>query len=105
MAFPRLPSFNCRSRNNQENAMPQLTTLSPLSEFTEIILQYFRDIWGFLLFIGASTSMIVVLVGAILMFVGVRVGKITGPKLILGGIILSIIVVFFTLSPLDFILG
>lgn len=85
--------------------MTLLTTLSPLSEFTEMILQYFKDIWGFLLFIGASASMIVVLVGAILMFVGVKVGKITGPKLILGGIILSIVVVFFTFYPLDFILG
>ncbi|MDF1538041.1 MAG: hypothetical protein P1Q69_03970 [Candidatus Thorarchaeota archaeon] len=85
--------------------MTLLTTLSPLSEFTQMILQYFKDIWGFLLFIGASASRIVVLVGAILMFVGVKVGKITGPKLILGGIILSIVVVFFALSPPDFILG
>jgi len=82
-----------------------IKTLSPISDFTRMILQYFRDIWVFLLFLGASASVIVVLVGAILMFVGVRVGKITGPKLILGGIILSVIVVFFALSPPDFIVG
>ncbi len=85
--------------------MSLLETLSPLSDFINMILQYFMDIWDFLIFIAASSAVIVVLIGAILFFVGVKVGKITGQKLILGGIILSVIVVYFTLFPPDFMLG
>ena len=70
-----------------------------------MILQYFIDIWDFLIFIAASSSVIVVLIGAILMFVGVKVGKLTGQKLILGGIILSAIVVYFLMYPPDFVLS
>ena len=76
--------------------------LSPISDFTGLILEYFIQIWEFLLYVGAASSVVVVLIGAILMFVGVKVGKITGGKLILSGIILAIVVVFFTLYPPDF---
>ena len=76
-----------------------------LTDFTRMILQYFIDIWDFLIFIAASSSVIVVLIGAILMFVGVKVGKLTGQKLILGGIILSAIVVYFLMYPPDFVLS
>jgi hypothetical protein len=44
----------------------------------------------------------VILTGAIMLFVGVKVGKITGSGLILGGIILGIIIAYFTLYPPDF---
>ncbi len=66
----------------------------------DMILQYFISIWDFLIFIAGSAGMIVLLSGAILMFVGVKVGKITGPKLILGGIILEVVVAFFIINPL-----
>ncbi len=80
----------------------QILLQSPLTDFTRMIVQYFIDIWDFLIFVAASSSVIIVLIGAILMFVGVKVGKITGQKLILGGVILSIIVVYFLMYPPDF---
>jgi hypothetical protein len=70
-----------------------------------MILQYFIDIWDFLLFISGSASVIIVLIGAILMGVQVKVGKLTGSRLIMSGIILAIITVFFVLFPPDFILS
>ncbi len=79
--------------------------LSPLTDFAQMILQYFIGIWDFLLFVGGSASVIVVLIGAILKFVQVKVGKLTGGGLIMSGIILAIIIVYFTLNPPDFILG
>ncbi|MFW9918403.1 MAG: hypothetical protein ACFFED_02300 [Candidatus Thorarchaeota archaeon] len=82
---------------------PQLMQ-SPLTDFTDLILQYLREIWDSLLFIAASSGILVILIGAILMFVGVKVGKLTGQKLILGGIILSVIVVYFVMHPPDFVL-
>ncbi len=82
--------------------MNQYEILSPLSDFTNMILQSFIQIWDFLIFVGGASSFIVVLIGAILMFVGVKVGKITGGKLILGGIVLAIVVAYFAIFPPDF---
>ncbi len=79
--------------------------LSPLEEFARLIGGYFEEIWVFLMFIGGASSFIVILIGAILLFVGVRVGKTTGRGLILGGVILAIIVAYFTLYPPDFTPG
>ena len=79
--------------------------LSPLEDFARLIGGYFEEIWGFLMFIGGASSFIVILVGAILLFVGVKVGKTTGRGLILGGIILAIIITYFTIYPPDFTLG
>ena len=76
--------------------------LSPIEEFVRLIGGYFEEIWGFLMFIGGASSFIVILVGAILMFVGVKVGKTTGRGLILGGIILAIIIAYFTIYPPNF---
>ena len=76
--------------------------LSPLTDFARLISGYFQEIWGFLIFIGTVSSFIVILTGAIMLFVGVRVGKTTGRGLILGGIILAIIITYFTLYPPDF---
>ncbi|MFW9955345.1 MAG: hypothetical protein ACFFD3_12385 [Candidatus Thorarchaeota archaeon] len=78
---------------------------SPLTDFVQMILEYFTSIWSFLLFVGGSAAVIVVLIGAIMMFVGVRVGKITGQKLILGGIILAIVIVYFNIYPPNFIIS
>ncbi|TET09028.1 MAG: hypothetical protein E3J86_09210 [Candidatus Thorarchaeota archaeon] len=73
--------------------------MSPLTEFARLIGGYFEEIWGFLLFIGRASSFLVILIGAIMLFVGVRVGKTTGRDLILGGVILAIIIAYFTLYP------
>lgn len=78
--------------------------MSPITDFTNMILQYMIQIWDFLIFVGGAASVIVVLIGAILMFVGVKVGKITGGKLILGGIVLAIVIAFFVVFPPDFII-
>lgn len=76
--------------------------LTTLEDFARLIAEYFQDIWGFLIFIGTASSFLVVLIGAIMLFVGVKVEKTTGRELILGGIILSIIIAYFTLYPPDF---
>ena len=76
--------------------------LSPLEEFARLIGGYLEEIWGFLMFIGGASSFIVILVGAILLFVGVRVGKTTGRGLILGGVILAVIIAYFTMYPPNF---
>jgi type VI protein secretion system component VasK len=79
--------------------------LSILSDFMTIISGYFAEIWGFLIYVGGVSAFIVVLVGAILSFVQVKVGKITGPRLILSGILLAIIIVYFTIYPPDFVIS
>ena len=79
-----------------------LHCLSPLEEFARLIGGYFEEIWGFLMFIGGASSFLVILIGAIMLFVGVRVGKTTGRGLILGGVILAIIIAYFTVYPPDF---
>ena len=79
--------------------------LSPLEDFARLIGGYFEEIWGFLMFIGGASAFIVILVGAILLFVGVKVGKTTGRGLILGGVILAIIIAYFSMYPPDFSLG
>ena len=61
--------------------------LSPLTDFMDMILQYFIDIWGFLLFIGGSAAVVIVLIGVIMKGVQVKVNKLTGGQLIMGGII------------------
>jgi hypothetical protein len=57
------------------------------------------------MFIRGNSSFIVILVGAILMFVGVKVGKTTGRGLILGGVILAIVIAYFAIYPPDFVPG
>jgi hypothetical protein len=79
--------------------------LTPLTDFARLIAGYFQEIWGFLIFIGTASSFIVILIGAILLFVGVKVGKTTGRGLILGGVILAIVIAYFTMYPPDFGVG
>ena len=85
--------------------MTYKTLLTPLDDFARLIAGYFQEIWGFLMFIGTASSFIVILVGAIMLFVGVKVGKTTGRGLILGGIILAIVIAYFTMYPPDFDFG
>ena len=80
-----------------------LQFLNPLTEFARLIGGYLEEIWDFLLFIGGASSFIVILIGSIMLFVGARVGKTTGRGLILGGVILAIIISYFTIYPPDFI--
>ena len=84
--------------------MKKLVMLSPISDFTDLILQYMIQIWDFLIFIGGAASFIVILVGAILFFVGVKVGKLTGPRLIFGGVMLAITVAYFVWFPPDLVI-
>jgi hypothetical protein len=79
--------------------------LTPLTDFARLIAGYFQEIWDFLMFIGTASSFIVILIGAIMLFVGVKVGKTTGRGLILGGIILAIVIAYFTLYPPNSELG
>ena len=76
--------------------------LSPLTDFARLIAGYFQEIWGFLIFIGTASSFLVILIGAIMLFVGVKVGKTTGRGVIIGGIILAFIIAYFTMYPPDF---
>lgn len=76
-----------------------LEFLSPLTDFARLIGGYFEEIWRFLLFVGGASSFLVILIGAIMLFVGVSVGKTTGRGLILGGVILVIIITYFTIYP------
>ena len=83
----------------------KLSICSPLSDFLGLIALYFSDIWDFLIFIGGAASAIVLMVGIIMTFVGARVGKTTGPKLIFGGIVLTVIIVYALMYPPDLSLG
>lgn len=75
---------------------------SPLQDFARLVGGYLEEIWGFLMFIGGASSFLIILIGAILLFVGVRVGKTTGRGLILGGVLLAIVIAYFTMYPPDF---
>ena len=77
--------------------------LSPLADFTNLIASYFIEIWEFLIFIARVSSVIVVLVGAILWFTEVNSKR--GKGLIFSGILLAIIVQYFVAFPPTFIVG
>ena len=80
-----------------------LWVISPLSDFAELIAQYFAEIWEFLMFIAGVSSAIVVLVGAVLWFTEVNASR--GKGLVLSGILLAIIVQYFIYYPPAFGLG
>lgn len=79
--------------------------LSPLSDFANLIAIYFREIWDFLIFLGGTSAVLCILTGAIMVGVGVKVNKITGKQLILGGIILAIIIEYYVIFPPEFTIG
>ncbi|MFX1578850.1 MAG: hypothetical protein ACFFBJ_04325 [Promethearchaeota archaeon] len=85
--------------------MEHRVLLTPLDDFAQLIAGYFQEIWGFLMFIGTAASIVVILVGAIMFLVGIKVGKTTGRGLILGGIILAIVIAYFTMYPPNFDFG
>ncbi|MHA2020286.1 MAG: hypothetical protein ACW96N_01085 [Candidatus Thorarchaeota archaeon] len=84
-------------------SLPRL--LSPLSDFANLIAMYFREIWDFLLFVGEASAVICILTGAIMIGVGVKVNRVTGKQLILGGIILAIIIEYNIIFPPNFIIS
>jgi hypothetical protein len=79
--------------------------LSPIDTFREFIAIQFRDLWHALIFVGRSTAVIVVLIGAIMVGISVKYNKVSGRHLILGGIILAIIIEFAIRFPPDFAMG
>jgi hypothetical protein len=73
---------------------------SPLVNFAQMIGIYLAEIWDFLIFIGQISGFIVVLVGAILWFTEVNIGR--GRGLVFGGILLSVVIEYFVLFPPNF---
>jgi hypothetical protein len=76
---------------------------SPLTNFAQLITSYFIEIWGFLIFIGQISGVIIVLAGAILWFTEVNQSR--GRSLVFGGVLLSIVIEYFVLFPPSFILA
>ncbi|MGQ4910607.1 MAG: hypothetical protein ACTSV3_01290 [Candidatus Thorarchaeota archaeon] len=76
--------------------------LSPLTDFANLIAEYFAEIWGFLIFIGNISAFVVVLVGAILWFTEVNIKR--GRGLVFSGILLAVIVQYFVFYPPSFVL-
>ena len=74
---------------------------SPLTNFMELILAYFAEIWDFLIFVGQVSGVIVVLIGAILWLTETNMKR--GRGLVFGGILLSIVVEYFVLFPPAFV--
>ncbi|MFW9888955.1 MAG: hypothetical protein ACFFER_12275 [Candidatus Thorarchaeota archaeon] len=79
--------------------------LNALSDFANLIATYFHEIWDFLIFLGGVSAVICILTGAILEGVGVKVDKVTGRKLIMGGIILAVIIEYCIMFRPDFTIG
>ncbi len=74
---------------------------SPLTNFMELILTYFAEIWDFLIFVGQVSGVIVVMIGAILWFTEANIKR--GRGLVFGGILLSVVVEYFVLFPPAFV--
>jgi hypothetical protein len=75
---------------------------SPLTNLAQMIATYLAEIWDFLIFLGQVSGFVVVLVGAILWFTEVNIGR--GRGLVFGGILLSVVVEYFVLFPPSFTL-
>nr|KXH77818.1 MAG: hypothetical protein AM324_02915 [Candidatus Thorarchaeota archaeon SMTZ1-83] len=72
-----------------------------MTDFVNMLLMYFVEIWDFLIFIGRVSGVVVVLVGAILWFTDVNPGR--GKGLVASGILLSIVVQYFVTYPPSFL--
>ncbi len=83
--------------------MSLATLLSPLTDFANLIGQYFAEIWSFLIFIGRLSGVLVILIGAILWLTETNPNR--GKGLIFSGIILSVIVQYFATYPPSFVLS
>ena len=82
--------------------MQPLQILSPLTDFVQLIAGYFAEIWSFLVFVGTVSSVIVVLVGAILWLT--EINQTRGRTLVLSGILLGVVVQYFVMFPPAFVL-
>jgi hypothetical protein len=85
--------------------MTLLDIPGPLDSFTDFVTSHLRELWHALIFVGASSAVIVVLIGVIMVGIGVKYNKVSGRHLILSGIILAIVVEYFVLFPPDFVNG
>lgn len=74
--------------------------LSPLTDFAAMIAGYFVEIWDFLIFIGQVSSVIIVLVGAILWLTETNAKR--GKGLVFSGILLAVVVQYFVIYPPSF---
>ena len=83
--------------------MQLLQILSPLTDFIGVIAGYLADVWSFVVFVGSVSSVIVILVGAILWFTDVN--QMRGKALVLSGIIMAVVVQYFIMYPPNFLLG
>ncbi|MFW9943453.1 MAG: hypothetical protein ACFFB7_00490 [Candidatus Sifarchaeia archaeon] len=72
-----------------------------MTDFVNMLVLYFVEIWDFLIFIGRVSGVVVVLVGAILWFTDVNPGR--GKGLVASGILLSIVVQYFVIYPPSFL--
>ncbi len=77
--------------------MHSVVQLSPLTDFANLIAQYFAEIWGFLIFLGNISAFMVVLVGAILWLTDVNAKR--GKGLVFGGVLLAVVVQYFVFYP------
>jgi len=80
--------------------MSLLQVLSPQTDFMTLISMYFAEIWDFLIFIGGSVGIIIVLVGVILWFTEAIMKR--GKGLVFAGILLSTIIRYFMMCPPSF---
>ncbi|NWF94708.1 MAG: hypothetical protein HXY34_01050 [Candidatus Thorarchaeota archaeon] len=74
-----------------------------MADFADLIAAYFAEIWGFLMFIGRLSGVIIIMTGAILWFTEVNANR--GKGLVFSGIILSIVVQYFATYPPAFVIG
>ncbi|MHA1958849.1 MAG: hypothetical protein ACW99U_01365 [Candidatus Thorarchaeota archaeon] len=77
--------------------------LSPLSDFARIITEYFAEIWEFLVLTARISATMVVLVGAIMWLTEVNPKR--GKGLVLSGILLAVVVQYFTIYPPVFVIS
>jgi hypothetical protein len=78
-----------------------LSVLSPLTDFANLIAQYFSEIWGFLIFIGNISAFVVVLIGSILWLTEINAKR--GKGLVFSGILLAVVVQYFVFYPPGFV--
>lgn len=76
---------------------------SPLTNFMELIMLYFAEIWDFLILVGQTSAVVVVLTGAILWFTEVNIGR--GRGLVFSGILLAVVIEYFAVFPPAFVTG
>ena len=83
--------------------MPYLLLQSPLVNFANLIAAYLAEIWDFLIFIGQVPGVIIVLAGAIHRLTETNQSR--GKGLVFSGILPSIVIEYFIISPPSLVLA